>query len=293
MANKKNVEKKEEPRSELTIVRDELKRYVDDKIREELVEGIERTNKRVIREKNRTIAVKNFFIIILFCAIVFLLYLLNSVNYFDKYLKKTNVNTPTIQEQETTTTKPVEEVKVPTLDELKDKYSYLLGGIVIDETSLYLEDYYNGDITDSLKKYLALNVIDKEKITNETTYSIITDEALKASYASLFDDDYVGADFDFNGNTIRYIDKLESYISSLTIEHKISNIKREITDIVVNDNVISIATVEGVLLENKLYNVLTKEEVKEYKQDELTKYENKLNKLTYTFKDGKLVSIIK
>lgn len=290
MAKKTETVKKEETKpNELSLVKEEIKNYVDEKIRVELIEGIERTNKRVIREKNRTIAIKNLFMIILFIVIVFLLYCLNSVNYFDKYLNKYVPNT--VVEEKKEESEPVIEEKIPTLDELKETYSYLLENVNIDEESIYLENFYSGNLSSELKKYFALNLLDFNTLTNETSYSIITDAALKESYLKIFEDDYAGGDFDFNKNNIRYIDKLASYITSSQLEKKISNIKREIIDIKVNDNEVSITTVEGLILNNKLYNAVTKEEILKYKNDDLINYQDLLNKITYVFKDGKLTQL--
>ena len=292
MAKKTETVKKEETKpNELSLVKEEIKNYVDEKIRVELIEGIERTNKRVIREKNRTIAIKNLFMIILFIVIVFLLYCLNSVNYFDKYLNKYVPNT--VVEEKKEESEPVIEEKIPTLDELKETYSYLLENVNIDEESIYLENFYSGNLSSELKKYFALNLLDFNTLTNETSYSIITDAALKESYLKIFEDDYAGGDFDFNKNNIRYIDKLASYITSSQLEKKISNIKREIIDIKVNDNEVSITTVEGLILNNKLYNAVTKEEILKYKNDDLINYQDLLNKITYVFKDGKLTQLSK
>ena len=289
MANKKEVEKKNTEKDDITKVKEELKSYVDEKIRIELLDGIERTNKRVIREKNRTIAFKNLFIIILFSAIVFLLYLLNSVNYFDKYFNNTQENTV----KEEVEVKEQEEIKLPTLDELKVTYSYLLDNVSINENSIYLESFYNGELTSELKNYLTLNLVNFDSITNEANYSIINDEVMKEKFNTLFDGEYTGITFDYNGNSIRYIDKLSSYISNLPLEKTTSNIVREIINIKVIDNNVSITTVEGLLIENKLYNVLTKEEIIDYKQDLISNYEEELTKITYNFQDSRLNSIVK
>ena len=291
MANKKVSTKNEEPVSEISLVKDELKKYVDEKIRTELIEGIERTNKRVIREKNRTIAIKNLFMIVLFIVVIFLLYLLNSVNYFDKYLNtKTSTDVVEIKNNEVKEEEK-EEKKEPTLDELKNVYSYLLGNVILNENSKYVEEYYNGELVPELKRYLALSTIDFDTITNETNYSIITDDTLKSAYNELFTDEYIGGDFEYNGANIRYIDKLLSYITSMPLEKSISNIKREIVDITVKDGEVKITTIEGLVIDNKLYNILTKEEIKAYKKDTLVNYKDELNTITYDFLDGKLIGI--
>ena len=67
-----------------------------------------------------------------------------------------------------------------------------------------------------------------------------------------------------------------------------SNIKREIIDIEVEDDIVTITTVEDLVKDNKLYNILTNEVVKNYKKDSLSKYEDELNKISYVFDNKKL-----
>ena len=66
----------------------------------------------------------------------------------------------------------------------------------------------------------------------------------------------------------------------------------QIVNIVVNDDTIDITTVEGMVIDGKLYNPLTKEEVEGYNND-LINYKDALVTITYTFKNGKLESLSK
>ena len=72
-------------------------------------------------------------------------------------------------------------------------------------------------------------------------------------------------------------------------------ISREIIDIKESKDSVTITCVEGFIDgKNKLYNILTNKEVKGYKStDTLTKYQSKLNVISYTFEDDYLVNITK
>ena len=70
-----------------------------------------------------------------------------------------------------------------------------------------------------------------------------------------------------------------------------TNIKREIIDVKIKDNEVNIVTVEGLVKDNKLYNVLSNQEITEYKGDNIINYRDKLNQLTYTFDNKKLSRI--
>ena len=178
------------------------------------------------------------------------------------------------------------------MDELKTKYSYLLNNYVISDESIYLEDLYNGNLTNELKNYYALNKFDFTSLTMQDDYNIINEYSFVEKYKELFDSEYVNTSFNYNGNIIRYIGVINSYISTSVLEYTNSFIKREIISINVNDKIVSITTVEGVVKDNKLYNPLTKEEIENFNNN-LLDYEDKLVKITYVFNNGKLDSITK
>ena len=279
----KKVEKKEE--IDVTKLKKELTNYVDTQIKRSFNEEVEKANKKLIREKNKKIFAKNIVIVILLCLVVFLVYLLNSVDYFDKFFINEKEQPKIIEKEETK-----EEVKVKTLDELKYEYSYLLNNIVISEKSEYIKDYYAGNLTSNLMKYITLNNMDLETFIVDD-YSVIDDEVLKEEYSKLFDNEYASDSFAYNNVKVSYIDKLKSYITNNILIKNTSNIVREIVNIEENDNDVIITTVEGLVKNKKLYNILTNAEVKNYKKDNIANYKKSLNIVTYTFNNDKLVSI--
>ena len=122
-------------------------------------------------------------------------------------------------------------------------------------------------------------------------YSVIDDEVLKEEYSKLFDNEYASDSFAYNNVKVSYIDKLKSYITNNILIKNTSNIVREIVNIEENDNDVIITTVEGLVKNKKLYNILTNAEVKNYKKDNIANYKKSLNIVTYTFNNDKLVSI--
>ena len=294
MANKKTDEVKvvkKEEKIDLEEIKKELTDYVDDKIRTELVENIERANKRVIKEKNIKIIWRDFLVLILLGICCFLVYTLYNINYFGISIDEKQ-NSEKKEEVNKSSEEIEEEIVEPTLDELKTKYSYLLNNYVISDESIYLEDLYNGNLTNELKNYYALNKFDFTSLTMQDDYNIINEYSFVEKYKELFDSEYVNTSFNYNGNIIRYIGVINSYISTSVLEYTNSFIKREIISINVNDKIVSITTVEGVVKDNKLYNPLTKEEIENFNNN-LLDYEDKLVKITYVFNNGKLDSITK
>ena len=211
----------DEIKNELTeYVDQKLKKMVDDKVKKEVFSEIDRSNRRLLREKNKKILTKNIVIILLLVLVGYLVYLLYDCNYFDKYFTKESNNKQTV---ETTKKKKVEKDKEEvTLDSLKEKYGYLINDYYISENSNYLEDYYNGNLTTELKNSLALNLIDNDKLTIEDDYNVIDTDDIKAKYEKLFSDKYTSKSFKYNGNTVRYISKIDSYITEEKIEKTVN-----------------------------------------------------------------------
>ena len=284
---KKIKEEKEIETVDVDELKEELTTYIDKEIKKNFLNELEKSNKRVIREKNKKIFVRNIIILILIALVGFLLYQLYDVNYFDKYFTHNNKTTTTEIEQ----TKTTEQVtKEPTLEELKTKYGYLLDEIKINEKSKYLDNYYKGDLSNELKCYLTLNSMDFNKLSLDKNYSVIKEEDFTNSYNKLFTNDYSSTDFDYNGNKITYIPTLSSYVATTKLNKDKTNIIREITDVKVNGDEITITTLEALLKDNKVYDVTSSTELGSYTNN-LTKYNDKLNKVIYTFKDNKLISL--
>ena len=292
MANKKNEEENiKEEKINLDGIKKELTEYVDEKIRLELVDNIENAHKKVIREKNYKILWRDFLVLLLLGICGFLVYTLYNINYFELTLNKNSntQNTNVIEENK----ENVEVVVEPTLDELKSKYSYLIDKVIISDESIYIEDFYNGNMTKELKNYLTLNLVDFDTLTVQDDYNIINEFNFTEKFKELFSSEYENSNFNYNGNSVRYIGLINSYLTNTLLVKTTTNIQREITNIVVNNNEVKITTIEGIVKDNKLFNPITKEEVEGYNNDNLSNYENSLVKITYVFDGEKLNSINK
>ncbi len=276
--------KKEEP-IDVKKLEKNLKKYVDDAISDEM----DKTSRKFLREKNRKIFYKNIVILILIAIIGLLVYLLYKEDYFDKYFCDKCEETIVIEKNESAVNE-TEVVKEPTLDELIDKYSYLLDNININEESIYLKDYYDGKLTSELKNYLSLNNMNFKNFEIEEDYNLINESDIKTSYNKIFNSEYENTSFDYNGQKIRYFSKLASYVTDSILNKNESNIKREIINIDVKDNKVVIYTIEGLVKDNKLYSI-SNNEIGDYKKNSLNYYKDKLNTLEYVFIDGLLDQI--
>ena len=200
---KKVEEKKEE--IDVSKLKKELINYVDIQIKKGFNEEVEKANRRVIREKNKKIFVKNIVIILLLCLVIFLLYLLNSVDYFDKFFVNEKEPTKIIYKEENIEPEKVE-IKEKTFAELKEEYGYLIDKVVINENNEYIKDYYDGNLTSTLKKYIVLNNMDLETFIVDD-YCVIDNDVLENEYNKLFNDEYVSESFLYNNVKVSYIEK--------------------------------------------------------------------------------------
>ena len=283
-------------------IKTELKSYVDEQVNKTFFKELEKTNKKLICEKSKRLFWKNIIIIILLLLVGFLTYLLYSNNYFDKYFNK---STPTEEKkeekmEETTPTPtptpvptPTATPKIPTLEELKKEYGPLLDNYYVTDNSIYLVDFYDGKLTDEMKKYITLNFFDFSTFEKEEDYNIIKGSTFQMVYEKLFNDEYNSSTFSYDDNKIRFVKAMDSYMTYSLLVRDENNIKREIKDIKVDGNEVIITTIEGIVKDNKLYNITSNNEVTNYKDDSLLKYESKLNKLSYVFKNNKLIKLEK
>lgn len=268
-------------------IKNNIKSYVDETIKKELVEQVEKANKKVIKEKNKKILFKNIIIVILLLIIIFLLYILYDNNYFARFFVK-DYN-ETVEKNEIII--DALENREPTLEELKEKYGHLLKDIKISENCNYLEDLYQGNLTKEIKNYIAFNTLDFSKFEIEDDYNIIDENKVKEAYEKIWVDSFENNNFEYNSHKIRYFSKLKSYVTDEILTQEGTHITREIIDIKNDNNKVSIKTVEGIIIDGELKNVLSKEVIEDYDGESIIDYQDKLNTITYIFNNNKLESI--
>ena len=245
---------------------DEIKYEIEKEVKKQISIELDKTYRKIIRRKNFKIFIKNTLILALILFSSFLTYILYKEGYFNKYFVKEKI---------------IVKKEIIEKENLIDKYSYLLDNIYINDKSEYVKDFYEGNLTNELKNYLTLNLIDLEKYSDDIT--VIDNDTFKKAYNTLFDD-YKEINFIYNNSNIKYVKKLNSYVSNNSINKEETRIKREITNIEEKENLIEINTIEYVFKHDKKYNILTNKEE--------TDIEN-LNKIKYIFKDNKLIKIEK
>ena len=270
MVNKKKEEKKTERKDELNDIKEEILIYAKSIVEEE----VEKNTKKLLRYKNSIIMRKNIIIILLILVCVFLGYNLYIISDIRIDIKKTYAD-----EQETIKTS---EEKVERED--YSEYNYLFDKITISENNEYKDKYYNDGLTDEVKMSITLSNIDNEKIHIEDNNTYIEKNDFLEAYQDVFTSEFSPKSFKYNGVKISFLSSKDLFVAEKEIEKENTNIKKEIINKEETDDTIKITTVEGVLKDNKLYNVIDGKNIKNYKSDSLANYIDSLTKLTYTFK---------
>lgn len=276
------AKKKEETSSE----QEKLAKYIEEKVEIEVKKAVDASTKKLIRHKNIVIIKRDIIILLLIAAYIFLCYNLYNTNYFDKYFNRNN-NSQEIE----STVEPVESKETEESNSLIDEYSYLLDNFMINEDSKYIKDYYKGNLSDELRLYLSINALRMGSSSGEEIEYLDEDD-LEEAYNSIFKGDVINKSFEYNDCKFKYLDKKDLYILDGEIIKK-TNIQKEIINAYESNNQIILETVEGVINKDKLYNINTNKELKEYEGDSLKNYKENLTNLRYIFdkKDLKILSI--
>ena len=284
----KETKKVHEVKIDVDEIKEELTDYVSSKIDKEVALAVDTATKKLIRHKNLIIIKRDITILVLLIICFFLsynLYNLSNINIDITKTTKSSKNT-----SETTETKKVEteENEKSSLNNLTEKYGYLVDNVYIDEGSSYLKSYYKGDLTDELKLYISLNNVDSEKIMSEDDSVYLDENDIKDVYNNLFDGEVVLKSFKYGDLNFHYLNSKALFIADGKFEKQESQISKEIIDVKESDDEVKITTVEGLIKNDKLYNIISNDEIKKYHYDDnLSKYEDSLTKVVYHFNNDK------
>lgn len=265
-----------------TDVKEELTNYMKLVIDKEVNKAVEKSTKKLIRHKNIIIIRRDIFIVILLIICLSLGYGLLSKSDINVDISNKHSKSSKTVEKEEQVQEPVINDEENKKENLKEKYKYLTDDIFINEESPYLKDFYDGNLSSELKLYLAMNNLNSDKIVNEDGTLYVDEADLKDVYEKLFTGDYEGKSFKYGNLNFKYLSK-GLFWADGKYEKVLSNIVKNIIDVKEEENELEITTVEGLVKDNKLYNIVSNKEVKNYKDGELDKYEDSLTKMVYNF----------
>ena len=256
----------EEIKEEIKV---ELKEYLNNYNEKRFLEELDKSNRRLIKEKNHKIIFRDIIIFLLICFIIGGSYVLYHKKVFD-FLLNRNRAVEVIEKkdsikQEEKKEQVVEEKEI-SQEDLKKKYGYLLDKYNLGIKSRYLKDFYDGKLTSEIKKEMVLNNVFEKIVIDEEDYSSIDENDFSLAFSKLFNDDYNRNGFIYNNNKIRFISKFNQYISEsllkkdIMIDKEIVDIKEEGKQILIrtNENVNNEEIIMTYIFENeKLINLKT------------------------------------
>lgn len=267
---------------DLSEIKDDLTDYMKSKIDTEVEKAVEKSTKKLVRYKNSIILKKNITIIILLIICAFLSYNLYKISNININVSTTKKSVQKAETKEQVKKEEKEESKENELENKKKEYKHLIDDIYINEDCEYIKDFYEGNLTDEIKLYLAMNNINEEKIVSEDDSIYIEEKDIKESYDNFFNSSFTPKSFEYNNLKLHYLSSKSMFISNGKFEKVKSNITKEIIDIDESEDLV-ITTVEGIIKDDKLYNIVNEKEVKEYKKDDIEKYKDELTTLHYHF----------
>lgn len=273
-------------------VKDEILKNLPKQVEIEVQGKLDKMEKRIYKQKQRTILKKNILIIILLLLVIFegkILYdngLLNNKNNNECNIKQDNIAN---NENE------IEDSKED-LSWYIENYSYLLDNVRtnLDQYNkyyLYKENRKVEEIDNKIKLNIAYQNINKEDIISKDGFITFEETKLREAYQTIFNTEFKNENFQDYCTDFIYNESLHKY---LAIEVTCSSIENEmieeIIDIKDENNNIVITTVVG--LKDKNNNNLTNIDgniiYKNFNGD-IKNYRDKLNSYEYIFtnKDNK------
>ena len=157
--------------------KDQIDKYIKERVEKESASTAVKYYKKKVRNKNIAIFVEFIIIVLLLCGGAAGTYYFYHEGCLGTFHYEKNNDKP-VSNNDTKENKEESKVK---LDELINKYSYLLEDINMDTKSEYLTEYYSGNLTNELKEYLAFQLINKNNIISDETSSYFDAELLKNS----------------------------------------------------------------------------------------------------------------
>ena len=272
---KKEITKEliDEIKNDVSII---VKEDVRSDLKKEIDSEIKKNSKRNIRGKRGKIFRRDIIIIILLLIIGYLMYFMYNHNYIS-FSINSNMNNVSL----------LNDKKIVKSD---DDYSYLLDSVNVklpfensNSLYLYLDNYNESNINDSIKLTMAYNYI------NSDSFSV---DDIKNAYTKLFNTDknFKNVSFDYECKKFKYDESSNSY--SLVNNECINPSSKEILESIINttkkENKVIITTVVGVFDKNNnsLYNYKNIYEpiaVNLNNNFSIKNYQNKLNTYKYTF----------
>ena len=258
--------------------KDRIKQELTDEIKEDVKRRVVKEEALLSRKKSLKIFRLSVYIIILLAAVGYGVYRLYKTDNFD--ILDNNYTKPSTEVYGETTT-----VTTKTVDELKEKYSYLVNKIYIDDVNILLGNKSVAELNPSERLTIAYYSLNNGDVTHEGRVTTISGTKLQEAYKEIFGNNALYSNVDFTASGIRfaYLTSQDSFfaVSDIAIER---NIQSEILEIAEDKGNVKITMVVGLVKDHNLYalNDLNNPIVTNYASSVMD-YKDSLTKVEYTF----------
>lgn len=264
----------------------ELEEKVEKEVSATVNKRMREEEKRILRGKNRKIIRLNILIILLIAIIGYFGYCLYDIDYFK--IRKPIENDKVVDKKEES--KDDQKTEEPKIDYIKD-YGYLVDRLVINDEAIY-ELMSNSEINNNLKLKIGYKNLEN-KIEEDGIISFNSGD-LKDQIENIFGEtNYKDNTFTYNKTRFMYYD--DKYIGYKEKEED-SHFIYLITNGEFEEDELTFEIICGKLISKELFNLENTSITKKYNNENLEKYQDKLNHIKITFvkeKDNFILDSIK
>ena len=260
--------------------KDRIKQELTDEIKEDVKRRVVKEEALLSRKKSLKIFRLSVYILILLAAVGYGVYRLYKTDNFG--ILDNNYTKPTTEAGEVTTTVTT----TKTVDELKEKYSYLVNKLYIDDINILLGNKSVSELSPSERLSIAYYGLSNTDITRDGRVYTVAASKLQEVYKNIFGNNALYTNVDFTATGIKY-----AYLSSQDTFFGISDeadfertIQSEILEITEEKGNVKITVVVGMNKNHNLYslNDLNNPIVTNYSSSVMD-YKDSLTKVEYTF----------
>ena len=263
--------------------KDRIKQELTDEIKEDVKKRIVKEEAILSRKKSLKIFRLSVYIIVLLAAVgygIYRLYTTDNIDVLDYRYTKTTTEAGDVTTTPTTT---------KTVDELKDKYSYLVNKLYIDDVNILLGNKSVAELNPSERLTIAYYSLLNTDVNRDGRVYTVSAAKLEEAFKNIFGNNaiYTNTDFTANGIKYAYLSSQDTFFGISDAAETERNIQSEIISIVEEKGNVKITVVVGLKKENNLYalNDLNNPIVTNYASSVLD-YKDSLTKVEYTFNNS-------
>lgn len=260
----------------------DLKKMVDDQVDFAVSKKMKEEEKRYIRIQRKKIFSRDFLIIVLMVTTIYFGFCLYKVDYFNL---RTVVNNPLNNDQE-------KERDNQDQDDEKnnqiyiEKYSYLIDNINIDDKeifNLYKDGTTNENISNDLKLKIAYKNLEESQLEQKDDMITFKDKDLFQSAKKIFGNKVTINNELFSYNKTKFMHYNDTYLGLKEENEPKNHVYKIISASKEDESLVFVVILAKLSPESELLNAKDEVILKEYQDEDLEEYQEKLNTYKLTF----------